>query len=512
MAQNRRRDARQNPNRNQSRPAQGNTARRRSRSNASGRRRAYDQAQDARRASSQRRGSPPGYQEQTIDFANGSVRYEQPRRADNSIQFPQQGRRMSGSAGQNGAGRARSRNGNGNTRPANGASGGAKNGPSGRMRPTEANLRSPSRRESKKKRKLTRAAIRRRRIIRRLTAFALLLCVIAAGVYLTVTMLFKISSIQVQTADGTQVTEAGGYASEQILQALGVHTEENIFSFDPGQKSKELEKVFPMLEFIHVERQYPGTVVVQVTEAQPTYTMQVEGGWLTLSASLKILSKDAAQPAGLATLYGGEPVSTTPGEQLDFAAAPAASSAAASESADSADSSEAEAEADHRLESLNTLMSALDSYGMLGDATRMEFADTEEMAFLYQDRISVLLGTLNELDYKLKLAQYVLLNQDGKGCAATDTGLLDLSHLSASSTRKFRFAQGEPTLPSGYIVPEVSTPEETPVENPDAAEADTPVDAELSAETSAALEADPAAGAETPPTKEAANQKTTNQG
>ena len=509
MAQNRRRDARQNPNRNQSRPAQGNTARRRS--SASGRRRVYDQAQDARRASSQRRGSPQGYQEQTIDFANGSVRYEQPRQADNSIQFPQQGRRMSGSAGQNGAGRARSRNGR-NTRPANGASRGAKNGPSGRMRPTEANLRSPSRRESKKKRKLTRAAIRRRRIIRRLTAFALLLCVIAAGVYLTVTMLFKISSIQVQTADGTQVTEVGGYASEQILQALGVHTEENIFSFDPGQKSKELEKVFPMLEFIHVERQYPGTVVVQVTEAQPTYAMQVEGGWLTLSASLKILSKDAAQPAGLATLYGGEPVSTTPGEQLDFAVAPAASSAAASESADSAASSEAEAETDQRLESLNTLMSALDSYGMLGDATRIEFADTEEMAFLYQDRISVLLGTLNELDYKLKLAQYVLLNQDGKGCAATDTGLLDLSHLSASSTRKFRFAQGEPTLPSGYIVPEVSTPEETPVENPDAAEADTPADAELSAETSAAPEADPAAGAETPPTKEAANQETTNQG
>ena len=99
MAQNRRRES---PNRNQSRPAQGNTARRRSRSNASGRR-VYDQAQDARRASSQRRGSPQGYQEQTIDFANGSVRYEQPRRADNSIQFPRQGKQMSGSAGQNGA-------------------------------------------------------------------------------------------------------------------------------------------------------------------------------------------------------------------------------------------------------------------------------------------------------------------------------------------------------------------------------------------------------------------------
>ena len=97
---------------------------------------------------------------------------------------------------------------------------------------------------------------------------------------------------------------------------------------------------------------------------------------------------------------------------------------------------------------------------MSADVTRIEFADVDEMAFLYQDRISVWLGTLNELEYKLKLAKHVLLNEDGKGCAATDTGKLDFTHISMSSTRKFTFAQGEPELPSGYIVPEPV--EETP--------------------------------------------------
>mgnify|MGYP000096264850 CR=1 FL=1 len=99
---------------------------------------------------------------------------------------------------------------------------------------------------------------------------------------------------------------------------------------------------------------------------------------------------------------------------------------------------------------------------MSADVTRIEFADVDEMAFLYQDRISVWLGTLNELEYKLKLAKHVLLNEDGKGCAATDTGKLDFTHISMSSTRKFTFAQGEPELPSGYIVPEPV--EETPAE------------------------------------------------
>lgn len=273
-------------------------------------------------------------------------------------------------------------------------------------------------------------------------------------------MLFKISSIQVQTADGV-VQEAGGYTSDQILQALDVHLEENIFSFDPGSKAAALEKVFPMLEDIRVERDYPGTVVVRVTEAQPAWAMQTSSGWLTLSGGLKILEKDSAQPAGLPTLYGGEPVSAEPGEQLTFAAEPKAGSTPDS-AADSSASGTVEEEADQRLESLNTLLAALDAAGMSADVTRIEFADVDEMAFLYQDRISVWLGTLNELEYKLKLAKHVLLNEDGKGCAATDTGKLDFTHISMSSTRKFTFAQGEPELPSGYIVPEPV--EETPAE------------------------------------------------
>ena len=84
----------------------------------------------------------------------------------------------------------------------------------------------------------------------------------------------------------------------------------------------------------------------------------------------------------------------------------------------------------------------------------MEFADTEQMAFLYQDRVRCASGYTNDLDYKLDRARYVLTNADGKGCAPTDTGRLDFSHVSAGSSRKITFAQGQPTLPSGYVVPE----------------------------------------------------------
>lgn len=418
---------------------------------------AYDWTQD-RRPSNQDRRRTQGYQEQTLDFSGGNVTFENHSSgyADNSIRFPQQTARRPDNQNQSRRqGQQRSQRPRQNTTayPTNGSRprNGQRPQSSGRYRPTEANLRSPARREGRKKRRLTRAAVRRRRAIRRLTALALLLCVIGVGVYLTVTMLFKINTLEV-AVDGEVVQEVGGYSSAEILQALGVHAEENIFSFDPAEKAAALEKQFPLLENIQVERDYPNTVVVRTNAATAVYAMQTSGGWLSLSAGLKILDQDSAQP-DLIILCGGEPVSTTPGTQLEFETGPSGPSSGSAVS-DSTASSEAGPPTDKRLESLNTLLTALDSSELGADVTRIEFEDPEQMAFLYQGRISVLLGTLNELDYKLRLAKYVLLNEDGKGCSPTDTGMLDLSHLSASSSRKFRFAQGEPTLPSGWTAPE----------------------------------------------------------
>lgn len=407
--------------------------------------------------------------------ANGTVRRT---RTDNSIEFPTQPRtirrdgapqrsrnpgtaqrpRTAGTAARRTGTAQKQKTGSGRRKAA--APKRPQSAQAQRMRPVQADRScDPARREQRKKRKMTRAAIKRRRMIQRLVALGTLLAVIAAGVYLTMTMLFRIGTIQVQTADGTAVQEAAGYTSDQILQALGVQLEENIFSFDPAAKQAALEKQFPLLESIQVVREYPNTVVIKVTEAVPVYAMQTKSGWLTLSDNFKILACDSAQPTGLKTLYGGEPVSVQPGDQLDFELPQTADSAASD--ASGASSEAQEPQEDGRLAALTELQAKLEEYGMLDDVTRIEFADTDQMAFLYQDRISVLLGTLNDLDYKLDRARYVLTNADGKGVSATDTGGLDFSHVSASSTtRKFYLAQGQPTLPSGYVVPEPAEPEQ----------------------------------------------------
>ena len=439
--------------------------------------------------------------------ANGSVRAS---RADNSIQFPTQTQSQTRRPAQgsnttqypSGSRPKNAKSGGKQRRPANNARSGqnsrknqnAQNHPNRqhpaasqnqRPRPAQsAPQQSPARREMRKKRKVTRATLRRRRILRRLTAFAMLLCVIGAGIYLTMTMLFRINSIQVQTPDGRQVTEIAGYSADSILQRMGVQLEENIFSFEPGEKAAVLEQNFPLLGSIKVIRDYPNTVVVQVTEAVPAYAVQNGSKWLVISDKWKILSEESTQPEGLCTLYGGKLQDTTPGQGFRFVDDVDAASASGSEAAESESAVSTETA---RMEALRTLVSKLEEYGLSQDMTRLEVADTEQLAFLYQDRISVLLGTLNDLDYKLDRARYVLTNADGKGCGPTDTGRLDFSHTSASSTRKIYFAQGEPTLPSGYVVPpkaEEPAPAEDTADSTESTEGATPTDTtEPAAET-----------------------------
>lgn len=434
--------------------------------------------------------------------ANGSVRAS---RADNSIQFPtqtqSQTRRPAQWQGSNttqypsGSRPKNAKSGGKQRRPANNARSGQssrknqnhpnRQHPAGsqnqRLRPAQAALQqSPARREKRKKRKVTRATLRRRRMLRRLTAFAMLLCVIGAGIYLTMTMLFRINSIQVQTPDGKQVTEIAGYSADSILQRMGVQLEENIFSFEPGEKAAVLEQNFPLLGSIKVIRDYPNTVVVQVTEAVPAYAVQNGSKWLVISDKWKILSEESAQPEGLCTLYGGKLQDTTPGQGFWFVDdADAASVSGSASGSETAESESAVSTETARMEALRTLVGKLEEYGLSQDVTRLEVADTEQIAFLYQDRISVLLGTLNDLDYKLDRARYVLTNADGKGCGPTDTGRLDFSHTSASSTRKIYFAQGEPTLPSGYVVPpkaEEPAPAEDTADSTESTESATPTD------------------------------------
>ena len=130
-----------------------------------------------------------------------------------------------------------------------------------------------------------------------------------------------------------------------------------------------------------------------------------------LSEQLKVLRVEPAEPDNLVQLDAllPEGAATTPGSflTLDAPSEPTAlatampSGTATPENADEADTAQ-----ETPNEVLNELLGELDQYGLLDGTTVLTMQNMTELSFLYQGRVSVQLGTANNLDYKIRFAAW----------------------------------------------------------------------------------------------------------
>ena len=286
------------------------------------------------------------------------------------------------------------------------------------------------------RRRLTHSELRRRRRRRNLLMIFLALLVVGIGVALSLTVLFKVENFRIENMDGSMPANTGIYTEDAILGALGVPVGENMFQFSAAQKEKNMVVSLPYLEQVEIRRRLPNTLVIRVEPAVETWCAQSDSGWLTLSDGLKIMAISEEQPQGLPALLGLNIEAPVAGYHLKLAVpvatatpAPAVSGVSSPQSSsDSSSSSESSAEVQDPLEDVNRLLELLRTYELKEDCTSIQFGEANELYFLYQNRAKVLLGTFNNLDYKIKFAAYLLHNEDGKGIGDTEQGTLDVSH------------------------------------------------------------------------------------
>lgn len=287
-------------------------------------------------------------------------------------------------------------------------------------------------------RRLTHSELRRRRRRRNLLMAFLGLLVVGIGVVLSLTVLFKVETFRIENMDESTPANTGIYTEDAILGALGVPVGENMFQFSAAQKEKSMVVSLPYLERVEIRRRLPSTLVIRVEPAVETWCAQSDSGWLTLSDGLKIMAIGETQPEGLPALLGLDIEAPVAGYYLKLATpnatatpAPAASGVSSSQTSSTAStssSSTGEENGDDPLEDVNRLLELLWTYELKDDCTSIQFGEANELYFIYQNRAKVLLGTFNNLDYKLKFAAYLLHNEDGKGIGDTEQGTLDVSH------------------------------------------------------------------------------------
>ena len=318
----------------------------------------------------------------------------------------------------------------------------------------------------RRQRRVTQAEILRRARRRRLLGVLAVLAVLAIGAFVSVNLLFKVAIFRVENFDHSTPTDTGIYTEDEIISALNIEKNSNLFGFSTAEKTKELQAQFPYLDKVEVAVQMPATVVVRLTPATERFTCMYSGGWMVLSDALRILRLEVSQPEGLILLNAKLPDNFSPaiGQQVIPETYNSLLANAKDDTADSDPSATATPEsAQPTVTSIVTqLWQLLQDDGLLDGLTALDISDTSQLSFTYQGRVDVLLGNSSSLDYKLRLAAKILTDPD-KGLSGSDRGTLDVSDQLEDGEIRGYFQPYEQPTP---------TPEPTPEPDPEAENAE----------------------------------------
>ncbi|MDL2253394.1 FtsQ-type POTRA domain-containing protein [Ruminococcaceae bacterium OttesenSCG-928-I18] len=171
----------------------------------------------------------------------------------------------------------------------------------------EAEVAKKEKRERKRRRKESVSPAKRRRN-RRIAAITGIVVLVVAGVWFSLSVLFKIERFSLQGESP--------YTKEEIIEVFGHGPGDNMFGFSVGAAETRIEEQLPYIEEVVIRRRLPGTVVFRVSPAQEAYSIPWEDGWAVLSPNRKVLRLADEPPEGLTVLFGVTGVVVEPGKVL----------------------------------------------------------------------------------------------------------------------------------------------------------------------------------------------------
>lgn len=291
-------------------------------------------------------------------------------------------------------------------------------------------------------RRMTKSEKKRQILRRRMIGLAAVAAALVAGVILSINLLFKVTDFRVENTDRTVPANTGIYTEQQIIDLLGVSVGDNLFAFSTRQKAAALAAQLPYLDEIKVQVAMPGAVIIRVRPATERYGLPLGDKWLVLSDGMKVLKINDAWPDGLIWL-DAQPADSQPAVGSILTLGAGSTAIATPEDADSTTATAEEALYDAN-SALTALRASMEQYGVLDSVTYISLMDLSEISFLYQGRVSVKLGTVNNLDYKMRLASNALLDADGTGISESEHGTLDVSYQQTNGEIRGYFQLADP--------------------------------------------------------------------
>lgn len=210
---------------------------------------------------------------------------------------------------------------------------------------------------------------------------------IAAVIFaiLSVTVFFNIETAVVK---GSSI-----YETEEIIAASGIKGGDNMIRKSMGRAAEKITEELIYIETAEVKRKLPSSVEITVTPCTETACMQKDGGFFVVSGMGKILRLTEEPQNGLIIFYGANP-----SEDMDLGMKFAS-------------------EDESKTEVIYDLLSRRETE-FVSKITSFDVTDRLNISCVYEDRISIELGVISEIDYKFRLAEEIIttkISPDARG-------------------------------------------------------------------------------------------------
>ncbi|MDP4120075.1 MAG: FtsQ-type POTRA domain-containing protein [Bacillota bacterium] len=253
------------------------------------------------------------------------------------------------------------------------------------------------------KKKLRSAKNLNPRIIRRrkrLKAAAILVFLLVVAFVLSTTVFFNINTIQVS---GTSK-----YKQDQIIDLSKISNGNNLFLLDIKGAEQNIYSTLPFVDSVEIKRILPSTVEIHVNEAPVAYTINDGSEYYAVSAQGRVMEKSEKNIYKAPTLIGAKMLPTEIGSLISYKNTNVGVI-------------------------LSSLFCALKNNNVT-KITKVDISDLSKIKMIYNNRINVLLGTPDDMDYKIRTVRLIATQK----LEPTDRGDLDVS-LSNSETKASYF-------------------------------------------------------------------------
>lgn len=227
---------------------------------------------------------------------------------------------------------------------------------------------------------------RQKKMQMRLYVIVIILVVAVIFVILVFNVFFNIQNVDVEGSTN--------YTAEEIFKASGITVGDNMLREDIAKCSENITSTLIYIESAEVRKIYPSTIKITVEASVPFANVQMTGGYYLISRGGKILEKLTNPKSGIMTITGSEvDITLEPGERF----------ASIDEDKNKDIYALLDAFSDHELDNI----------------TYIDITDRANVSFVYDSRITVELGVVSDLDYRLNFIAEILHNQLGTGVFGT---------------------------------------------------------------------------------------------